>query len=59
MAEIRYEELSPLIDYINQNNYTWKAKLNSRFSGLTLSQIRNKEVGNSNKNFFKVKKSLS
>eukprot|EP00347_Sterkiella_histriomuscorum_P015978 403354969 len=39
MSQIRYEETS-IVNFINNNNFTWKASLHNRFHGLTLGQIK-------------------
>lgn len=45
--------MSDLVNYVNNNNFTWKADLNKRFEGLTLSQLRtqsNRLTSSSKKN---------
>lgn len=37
LATVKYEDLNNVVDYVNKNDFTWKAGINSRFSGLTLA----------------------
>ena len=32
--------MSPLVDFINEGNFTWQAELNERFNGLSLAELK-------------------
>jgi hypothetical protein len=45
---VKYDDLNILVDYINDNNFTWNAEMNDRFKGLTLSELKDhKKVAHS------------
>jgi hypothetical protein len=35
--------MNDLVDYVNNHNYTWKAQMNNRFTGLSLSELKDPE----------------
>lgn len=37
LSEVKYEDMSDLVSYINDNHFTWNAKMNEKYSGLNLS----------------------
>jgi len=34
-----YEDMKPLVDYVNSNEFSWKAQLHERYQGLSLAQV--------------------
>lgn len=35
--------MEELVDYVNNHNYTWKAQVNKRFTGLNLAELKDPE----------------
>ena len=51
LAQVKYEDMQDIVDYVNNNKFTWKAQISERFSGLTLEQLKDKRI---NPNFAQV-----
>ena len=45
LSQVKYEDMNSIVDYVNNNQFTWKAEVNPRFEGLTLAEINGR--GNS------------
>lgn len=40
MSQVQYDDMEPLVEFVNNNKFTWDAKMNERYQGLSLSQVR-------------------
>lgn len=41
LVQKSYDDLGGFVDFINKNNYTWNAKMNERYEGMTLAEVQN------------------
>lgn len=44
LKNVKYEDLTDLVDYVNSHEFTWKAQMNPRFEGKTLAELKDKAL---------------
>ncbi|CDW78518.1 cathepsin c [Stylonychia lemnae] len=46
LAQTKYEDLDNMVQFVNENDFTWQAGINNRLKGQTLSQLKMHHDGN-------------